>query len=43
LRRRVQQLDAAGIYAGVYFFSGEFINVFRSPKDGYPFTGGAIM
>ncbi len=40
LRRRVQQLDAAGIYAGVYLFSGEFINAFRSPRDGYPFTGG---
>ncbi|HEX5412323.1 MAG TPA: putative collagen-binding domain-containing protein [Terriglobia bacterium] len=40
LRSRVQQLDAAGIYAGVYLFSGEFINAFRSPDDGYPFTGG---
>lgn len=40
LRRRVQQLDAAGIYTGVYIFSGEFINAFRSPRDGYPFTGG---
>jgi hypothetical protein len=39
LRDRVQQLNTAGIYAGVYFFTGEFLNVFRSPSDGYPFTG----
>ena len=38
LRDRVQQLDAAGIYAGVYLFTGEFLNNFRSPTDGYPFT-----
>lgn len=39
LRTRVQALDKAGIYAGVYLFSGEFINIFRSPTDGYPLTG----
>jgi hypothetical protein len=39
LRGRVQQLNAAGIYAGVYFFTGEWLNVFRFPGDGYPFTG----
>jgi hypothetical protein len=39
LRTRVQQLHAAGIYAGVYLFTGEFINMFRSPTDGYPLTG----
>lgn len=39
LRDRVRQLNAAGIYAGVYFFTGEFVNVYRSPSDGYPFTG----
>ncbi|HTV56834.1 MAG TPA: hypothetical protein VMI06_18210, partial [Terriglobia bacterium] len=39
LRGRVQQLHAAGIYAGVYLFTGEFLNMFRSPTDGYPFTG----
>lgn len=39
LRDRVRQLNRAGIYAGVYLFTGEFVNVFRSPTDGYPFTG----
>jgi Putative collagen-binding domain of a collagenase len=39
LRDRVRQLQGAGIYAGVYLFTGEFINMFRSPTDGYPFTG----
>jgi hypothetical protein len=39
LRGRVRQLHAAGIYAGVYLFTGEFVNKFRSPTDGYPFTG----
>jgi hypothetical protein len=39
LRDRVRQLQAAGIYAGVYLFTGEFVNKFRSPTDGYPFTG----
>ncbi len=39
LRDRVQQLHAVGIYAGVYLLTGEFVNRFRSPTDGYPFTG----
>jgi len=39
LRDRVQQLSAAGIYAGVYLFSGEFLLRFRSSGDGYPLTG----
>src|SRR5208282_5319781 len=39
LRDRVQQLSAAGIYAGVYLFSGEFLLRFRFSGDGYPFTG----
>src|SRR5580765_8684144 len=39
LRVRVQQLQAAGIYAGVYFFTGEFLLRFRFSGDGYPFTG----
>lgn len=39
LRARVRQLDAAGIYAGVYFFSAQWLLRFRCPGDGYPFTG----
>jgi hypothetical protein len=39
LRDRVRQLQTAGIYAGVYLFSGEWILRFRFPGDGYPFTG----
>jgi hypothetical protein len=39
LRDRVRQLHAAGIYAGVYLFSGEWIFRFRFSGDGYPFTG----
>jgi hypothetical protein len=39
LRDRVRKLGAAGIYAGVYFFSGEFLLRFRCRGDGYPFTG----
>ncbi len=39
LRNRVQQLNEAGIYAGVYLFSGEWILRFRFAGDGYPFTG----
>lgn len=39
LRDRVRQLNAAGIYAGVYLFSGEWLLRFRFPGDGYPFTG----
>jgi hypothetical protein len=39
LRDRVQQLNAAGIYAGVYLFSAEFLLRFRFSGDGYPLTG----
>jgi len=39
LRDRTRQLNAAGIYAGVYFFTGEWLNIFRFPSDGYPLTG----
>ena len=39
LRFRVQQLNASGIYAGVYLFTGEWLKVFRCSSDGYPFTG----
>ena len=39
LRERVQALGNAGIYAGVYLFSGEWLLRFRSATDGYPFSG----
>src|SRR5947207_10065032 len=39
LRARVQALSDAGIYVGVYLFSGEFLLRFRSSTDGYSFTG----
>jgi Putative collagen-binding domain of a collagenase len=39
LRARVQALNTAGIYAGVYLFTGEWLATFRSPVDGYPFSG----
>jgi hypothetical protein len=39
LRDRVQALRRAGIYAGVYLFSGEFLLRYRCPTDGYPFSG----
>jgi hypothetical protein len=39
LRDRVQQLKSAGVYAGVYLFSGEWLLRFRFSGDGYPFTG----
>jgi hypothetical protein len=38
LRARVAVLNSAGIYAGVYLFTGEFPLRFRSPEDGYPFS-----
>jgi len=40
LRKRTAELNAAGIYAGIYLFTGEWLNLFRCPTDGYPFTGG---
>lgn len=39
LRERVKALDDAGIYAGVYLFTAEFVFRFRYAHDGYPFTG----
>ena len=39
LRARTQALRDAGIYAGIYLFTGEFLNLFRCGSDGYPFTG----
>jgi hypothetical protein len=39
LRTRVQALHAAGIYVGVYLFTGEFQLRFRFRSDGYPFSG----
>ena len=39
LRDRVQQLGAAGIYAGCYFFTGEWLNIFRFSGDGFPLSG----
>jgi hypothetical protein len=38
LRARTQTLNKNGIYAGIYLFTGEFLNIFRCPNDGYPFT-----
>ena len=39
LRARTLQLNNAGIYAGIYFFTGEWLNVFRCSGDGYPLSG----
>jgi hypothetical protein len=39
LRSRVTRLDSAGIWTGVYLFSGEWLNVYRCSGDGYPLTG----
>ncbi|MFZ0746825.1 MAG: DUF6298 domain-containing protein [Terracidiphilus sp.] len=39
LRARVEALDNAGVYVGVYMFTGEFLNLYRCQDDGYPFTG----
>jgi hypothetical protein len=39
LRTRTQALNNAGIYVGVYLFTGEFLNAFRCSSDGYPLTG----
>jgi hypothetical protein len=39
LRSRVMQLDAVGVWAGVYLFTGEWLNVYRCVGDGYPLTG----
>ncbi len=39
LRARTQALGNAGIYAGIYLFTGEWLKSFRCSSDGYPFTG----
>ena len=39
LRTRTHALNNAGIYAGVYLFTGEFLHIFRCSSDGYPLTG----
>ena len=39
LRTRTQALGRAGIYTGVYLFTGEWLNIFRCSSDGYPYTG----
>ena len=39
LRSRAKQLNASGIYAGVYLFTGEWLNALRCSGDGHPFTG----
>src|SRR5271165_4415881 len=39
LRARTKALNDAGIYAGIYLFTGEFLNLFRCSTDGYPFSG----
>ena len=39
LRKRTEALSEAGIYVGVYLFTGEWLKSFRCPSDGYPFTG----
>ena len=39
LRARVEALNKAGIYTGVYLFTGEFLNIYRCSGDGYPLTG----
>jgi hypothetical protein len=38
LRTRVDALNHAGIFAGVYLFTGEWLLRFRNPADGYPFS-----
>lgn len=39
MRARVLALEKAGIYAGVYLFTGEYLNKYRCADDGYPLTG----
>src|SRR5262249_6066360 len=39
LRARAESLRNAGIYVGIYLFTGEWLNVFRCSSDGYPLTG----
>ncbi len=39
LRTRVDALNNAGIYVGVYTFTAEWVGRYRCSTDGYPFTG----
>jgi hypothetical protein len=39
LRQRTKALGDAGIYAGIYPFTGEYLLKYRCSDDGYPFTG----
>jgi hypothetical protein len=39
LRARTQALNDAGIYAGVYLFTGEYLLKYRCASDGFPLTG----
>ena len=39
LRTRVEALNNAGIYVGVYLFTAEWVGRYRCSTDGYPFTG----
>lgn len=38
LRTRARALDEAGIYVGVYLFTGEYLLKYRCASDGYPLT-----
>jgi probable HAF family extracellular repeat protein len=38
LRTRVEALNNAGIYVGVYTFTAEWVGRYRCASDGYPFT-----
>ena len=39
LRARVTALRDAGVYVGIYPFTGEWLNIFRCSTDGYPLSG----
>jgi hypothetical protein len=38
LKSRVSKLNLAGIFVGVYLFTGEWLNAFRCTGDGYPLS-----
>jgi hypothetical protein len=38
LKSRVSKLNDAGIFVGVYLFTGEWLNAFRCTGDGYPLS-----
>ena len=39
LRSRVSRLNGAGIWVGVYLFTGEWLSAFRCAGDGFPLSG----